>query len=216
MLLAYLRVSTVEQAESQAGLQAQLDAITKTIGAPDKVFTDAGVSGGAPMDKRPALLDVLDAAGNGDVIAVAKRDRLARDMVVAAMVEREASRRGASIVSAAGEGSNSEGPEGFLVRRMMDLLAEYERMLIASRTRAALKAKSQRGQRVGRIPFGFTVEDDGVTLVECDMEQAVLNRIREEREAGTPWRTIAGMLGPHPRTGKSWAHTQLMRLTRLH
>ena len=75
--IAYLRVSTDEQANSGLGLDAQLDAIIAAVGQPDAIYRDEGYSGSDP--KRPALMDAIDALSAGDVLVVAKRDRLARD-----------------------------------------------------------------------------------------------------------------------------------------
>lgn len=207
--VAYVRVSTAEQAESRAGVNAQLDSIRRRY--PEVlVFSDEGVSGASALADRPGLLDALGALEPGDVLVVAKRDRLARDMVVAALVEREVAKRGAAIVSAAGEGSDSEGPEGFLVRRMMDLLAEYERMLIVARTRAAMKAKKARGEVVGRVPFGK--RRDGKDLVDSPEEIAVVYDMSRLRAGGFTFRQIARKLGPHPRTGRPWSHSQVLRM----
>ena len=105
----YLRVSTSEQAGSGLGLEAQTAAITAAAGRLGLIvadsFTDAGVSGGLPLEERPALLPALDALRRGDVLIVAKRDRLGRDVLNVAMIERLAERKGARIVSAAGEGT---------------------------------------------------------------------------------------------------------------
>ena len=50
-------------------------------------FTDAAVSGGLLFEQRPALLRALDAIGKDDVLIVAKRDRLGRDVINVAMIE---------------------------------------------------------------------------------------------------------------------------------
>ena len=42
--IAYLRVSTDEQAKSGLGLDAQLDAITAAVGKPDAIYRDEGYS----------------------------------------------------------------------------------------------------------------------------------------------------------------------------
>ena len=55
--IAYLRVSTDEQANSGLGLDAQLDAIIAAVGQPDAIYRDEGYSGSNP--KRPALRVVL-------------------------------------------------------------------------------------------------------------------------------------------------------------
>jgi DNA invertase Pin-like site-specific DNA recombinase len=93
---------------------------------------------------------------------VAKRDRLGRYVIAVAMIERLVTKSGARVVSAAGEGTDSDDPAALLMRRLIDSFAEYERALIAARTRAALAAKRRRGERVsGIIPFGYQLADDG-------------------------------------------------------
>ena len=153
-IIAYIRVSTDEQARSGLGLDAQLDAITKAVGIVQSVYRDEGYSGSNP--KRPALHQALNALDKGDILAVAKRDRLSRDMMLALWIEKEAKRRGASIVSAAGEGTESEEPTAVLMRRIVDAFAEYEKNIIGARTAAALEQKRERGEKTGgNVPFGY-------------------------------------------------------------
>ena len=89
--VGYLRVSTDEQ---HLGPEAQRAAITQwaqrggiTVLA---WHVDAGVSGAAGIDGRPALMTALDdlPRHGAGILAVAKRDRLARDVVIAATIER--------------------------------------------------------------------------------------------------------------------------------
>jgi DNA invertase Pin-like site-specific DNA recombinase len=58
------------------------------------------------------IADALNALRRGDVLIVAKRDRIARDAFVSVLIEREAAKKGARIVSAAGEGTDSDDPAG--------------------------------------------------------------------------------------------------------
>jgi DNA invertase Pin-like site-specific DNA recombinase len=106
--IAYLRVSTDKQAESGLGLDAQeasVNAAATRLGLPlAATFTDAGTSGAMAIEGRPVLLDAVSALKRGDVLLVAKRDRIGRDVVAVAMIERLVTKRGARIVSAAGEG----------------------------------------------------------------------------------------------------------------
>jgi DNA invertase Pin-like site-specific DNA recombinase len=87
----------------------------------------------------------------GDSLLVAKRDRLGRDPIVVAMIESAVVRKGARIVSAAGEGTEGDEPSHVLMRHLIDAFAEYERLIIVARTKAALQAKKARGERVGYI-----------------------------------------------------------------
>lgn len=202
---AYLRVSTEQQSDSGAGLDAQLDACKRVAGELAGVYRDEGISGKAGLDKRPALLEAISRLSKGDVLIVAKRDRLGRDPLVIAMIEASVQRKGARIVSAAGEGTDGDAPSDILMRRLIDAFAEYERLIIVARTKAALQAKKVRGERIGSIPYGWRC-DDGVNLVPDETEQSALALIHELNEKGLSLRNIAVRLeaaGYKPR-GKSW------------
>ena len=203
--IAYLRVSTDQQTQSGAGLDAQHDACLRVAGELAGVYRDEGVSGKTGLDKRPALLEAIAELGKGDVLIVAKRDRLGRDPLVVAMIESAVQRKGARIVSAAGEGTDSDSPTDVLMRRMVDAFAEYERLIIGARTKAALQAKKARCERTGSIPYGFRC-DDGVNLVKDELEQAAIVVIKEMNIKGLSLRNIASRLeklGYLPR-GKAW------------
>jgi len=79
---------------------------------------DQGVCSVTPIDQRPGLVAALAALrehGAG-VLVVAKRDRIARDVVLTATVERAAGALGARVVSAAGEGSTGDSPADAMMR----------------------------------------------------------------------------------------------------
>jgi DNA invertase Pin-like site-specific DNA recombinase len=176
---------------------------------------DEGVSSIDPLDKRPELLDAVAALDRGDVLIVAKRDRLGRDPIVVAMIEAAVARKGARIVSGAGEGTETDGPTDVLMRRIVDAFAEYEMLIIKTRTKAARSAMKKRGERVGNVHYGFEVGSDGVHLVECPAEQAVLAEIREMRAAGMSLLAISSELnrrGISRRGGGSWDHGFISRL----
>jgi DNA invertase Pin-like site-specific DNA recombinase len=209
--IGYCRVSTDQQRESGLGLDAQRAAIEQTAARLQvrlvDVYTDAGLSGSLSVDDRPALADALNALRRGDVLIVAKRDRIARDAFVSVLIEREAAKKGARIVSAAGEGTETDDPAAVFTRRILDAVAELERALTAARTRAALRAKRVRGERAGCEPFGFRVNGDGKTLHAFEPEQQVLRVIEECRQARYSLRDVAGELnrrGFTTRAGSPW------------
>src|SRR5262249_60100692 len=105
------------------------------------------------------------AAGAGGVaLWAARRARSARAAPLSpAMIEAAVRRRGARILSAAGEGTDDDDPASILMRRMIDAFAEYERLIIAGRTRAALRAKVARGERAGQVPYGSRLSGNGPT-----------------------------------------------------
>ena len=216
---AYLRVSTQDQAESGAGLAAQLDACRRFVSTQaaelGTVFEDAGISGAKGLEARPGLLDAIASLKRGDVLIVAKRDRLGRDPIKVAMIESAVVRKGARIVSAAGEGTDGDDPASVLMRRMIDAFAEYERLLIGARTKAALGAKKARGECVGTVPYGYNRAADGVHLEPVPEEQKVISEARRLHAAGQSLRAIATELerqGFVSRSGKAFLAEQVKRL----
>jgi DNA invertase Pin-like site-specific DNA recombinase len=101
--------------------------------------TDQGVCTVKPIGKRRALSAAFTSVRRhaAGALVVAKRDRLARDAVVAAGVEDAARSAGARVISADGAGNGDAPADGFM-RTIVDGAAEYERALIRARTRRTL------------------------------------------------------------------------------
>jgi DNA invertase Pin-like site-specific DNA recombinase len=216
--IGYLRVSTDDQAESGLGLEAQRASITAAAArlhlSLTRVVIEAGVSGALALTERPALLDAVSALGRGEVLLVAKRDRLGRDVLEVALIEKSIAARGARVVSAAGEGTDNDEPNSLLMRRLMDSFAEYERLVIRARTKAALAAKRARGERIGNLPFGVQLAEDEVHLEPAPVEQRLLARIRALRDQGLTTRQIAADLnaeGHRTRRGTAWRFQYVAR-----
>lgn len=210
LAVAYRRVSTDDQAN---GLEAQTSAIeawAKASGASILAwYTDEAISGGAELEDRPGLADALAdlrAFGAGALV-VAKRDRLARDVAVAAAVQRQVTNVGACVISADGAGNDND-----LMRHMLDAFAEHERVVIRSRTRAAMARKRARGEWLGgRPPYGF--DASGGILVPRRDEQAVIAAVQAKR--GQPIASIVRSLeleGVRNRVGKSLTRTAICRI----
>ena len=216
--VGYVRVSTEDQ---HLGPQAQREAIERWARANDvRVVAwheDLGVSGGAPVEDRPGLLNALDslATHGAGVLLVAKRDRLARDVMIAAVIERLTERAMATIVSADGTG-NGSGPEAALMRAIIDAFAAYERALIRTRTKSALAIKKSRGERVsGHAPMGYEFGVDG-RLVELAAEKAIVARVREMHAAGISLNAIARTFNAEgvPCRGARWYPATIQRIVR--
>jgi site-specific DNA recombinase len=228
--VASTRVSTDEQAESGLGLAAQEVACRLCAGRLGielvSVHADEGVCSVDPIDKRPGLLEAIASLGKGDVLIVAKRDRLGRDPIVVAMIEAAIRRRGARVVSAAGEGTEGDGPTDILMRRIVDAFGEYERLIIKARTKSALAVKKGRGEKTGgAIPYGFELGPDKPgaggkivkTLVPCQAEQDALALMKTLRTGGMTLDAIGTELtarGITRREGGRWDPQYIHRLLR--
>ena len=216
-IIAYLRVSTQEQAVSGLGIEAQLEAIRAKVGEPNIVIRDEGFSGGT-LD-RPGIVKLLEIVGKGDTLIIAKLDRLVRgDAYAAAWLEREiVGKRKAKIISVAGEGTGDNSPQGALMREILKSFANFELSLIQQRTSAAVRVKMERKRQAGektggRIPFGYSItEVAGVKmLVDNPTEQAAIKIMVAMRAAGSTLQSIADHLhdrGILPRDGGKWAPT---------
>ena len=225
-IVVYLRVSTEEQADSGLGLEAQLAACqihcARMHWEAPIVFQDDSLTGSLPLEKRPGLLEAIGELAKGDVLLISKRDRLSRgDSLTTAMIEAAVKRRGARVVSAAGEGTDDDEPGSVLFRRIVDAFAEYERLLIASRTRAALRAKIARGERAGQVPYGRRLTGDGPRSKKrelptgLELDQAEVETIAvmtELRAGGLSFRAIARELdrrGHQTKNGRPWRHSTI-------
>lgn len=215
--VAYCRVSTADQSN---GLAAQRDAIERWASVHDVEivawFHDEAISGAAALDERVGLMDALAAlkTHNAGKLVCARRDRIARDVSIAAAIEKLCREALASIVTADGIDA-SDSPEAALVRTILDAMSAYERALIKARTRAALRVKKSRGERVGSIPFGFAANVQG-KLVPCAGEQGALQRMRDLAARGCSQPDICRKLaleGYKPR-GKRWHITTIARALR--
>ncbi len=149
-------MSTDEQADSGAGLAAQRTAIEAEAARRGwnlvAVEVDAGASGKS-LAGRPALARALTGvtSGFGDVLLVAKLDRLSRSLLDFAGLMAQSQSEGWSLV-ALDLGVDTSTPAGEFMASVMASAAQWERRIIGQRTRDALAVKRQQGVRLGRPP----------------------------------------------------------------
>lgn len=215
--IAYCRVSTTKQADSGLGLDAQLASIatySQSLGLNlSQTFTDAAISGASPIEKRPGLTAAIASLKRGDLLIIAKRDRLGRDQFVTLTIERAVAKRGAKIVCADGIANGETTADDFL-RKILDAAAQFERGLVKARTLAAMQQKRLKNESCGEVPFGYQLIEDG-KLIECEKEQAVIRHIIICRERGISFREIAKIMNDakHPtKKGGAWMHTSVVSI----
>ena len=215
--VAYLRASKDEQRLSREAQRTAIEAWAMHEGVRVAAWCiDHGVRSVSPMAERPALRAALVALrqDNAGVFVVAKRDRIARDVVLAASITGAVALEGARVVSGSGEG-NGDSPADAFIRTVIDGAAQYEHGLIRSRTCAALAAKRARGERIGSVPLGFALDADGVRLVVDKREQATIARARELRASRLSLRAVAARLtaeGHLSRAGRQFLAQQVSRM----
>jgi DNA invertase Pin-like site-specific DNA recombinase len=213
--ITYRRVSTNKQ---DIGMQAQQDRIidyarsySLTI---TRAFVDDGVSGAVPIGEREGGKQLLETAQKGDVILVAKLDRLFRSTSDAALTIDEWNEKGISLISV-GEGFDMTTIYGRAMAKMLSVFAELERHMIGERTRAALANKRSRGEKLGKeVPYGFECQD-GINLVPSQPEQTAIALIKDFDERGKSLRAIASELnncGIKPRRAAQWSQSSIKRI----
>lgn len=156
----YLRVSTKQQ-DTQTQLQMCLDFLKKRD---DKdfsylVFSDEITSKKA-LAKRKGISEALKAIRTGDVFVGQKIDRLSRNSYESHYIKKILDDVGAELLLTDQPGISNKVIFGVYIG-----IAEEEVKLIRERTKNKLWAKKQRNERVGTVPYGFTLDMVNLVLV---------------------------------------------------
>ena len=154
----YARVSTEEQRQGQA-IDSQIAELMKFAEQSSwtitSVYKDEGWSGG--MLARPELDRLRDDArsNNFEAVLVNDVDRLARDVTHLGIIKRDLERSNVRLIFRKLPGENS--PTHDLMINILGSFAQFERELIADRTRRGMRHKAEvRQQYVGcTAPYGY-------------------------------------------------------------
>lgn len=220
VVVGYVRVSTDDQA---LGVAAQREAISRWAAAQGArvvaVVVDDGVSGATAPEDRPAFPQALEALTQhrAGVLLVSRRDRLARDPMLAMVAEYAVTRRGGRVVSVAGEGTDNAADPFHVFRRFLaDYEGQTERLRIRERTKAAMAVKRARGERVGAIPYGSRLAADGCHLEAEPSEAAVVARVVALHAEGLRVPAIVARLEADkvPARGARWYPMTVHRILR--
>jgi len=138
-IFGYARVST----ESQ-NLDRQLDALQKY--GVDHIYNEK-LTG--TKRERPELDKMLDRMTEGDVVVVESLSRLGRSTKDLIELTEIFQSKGVNLVSLK-ESINTNTPTGRLLFTLMSAIAQFERDVIADRTREGLNAARARGRIGGR------------------------------------------------------------------
>lgn len=196
-VIAYMRCSTNEQADSGLGLAAQravLEAECVRRGWRHvEWIEDPGYS--ARTLKRPGLIEALGrlASGQAHVLLSKSADRLSRSLKDFCDLTERSQREGWS-VCAMDAPADPLTPHGKAMQAMQIVFSQLERDLVSSRTKDALAAKRAAGVRLGRARV---LPDDVRDLI-----------LRLRHDDGHSYGQIAKQLNtagvPLPAGGRTW------------
>ncbi|MEW5980368.1 MAG: recombinase family protein [Acidobacteriota bacterium] len=150
-------------------------------------YDDGGFSGGN-MD-RPALKRLLDDidAGQADCLVVYKVDRLSRSLLDFARIMEVLERHKVSFVSVTQQ-FNTAHSMGRLTLNVLLSFAQFEREIIAERTRDKMSAARRKGKWTGGMPvLGYDIDPQGGKLIVNEFEAS---RVRAIFEVYLKWESL--------------------------
>lgn len=216
-VVGYIRVSTEEQAEEGVSLADQEAKLRAYAALYDldlvEIVRDPGAS--AKTLARPGLSRALSMLATGEVggLLISKLDRLTRSLRDwQSLIDLYFSEKAGKQLFSVADSIDTRTAAGRLVLNVLLSVAQWEREVIAERTKEALAHKIRTNQRCGKVRFGYDLADDGITLLPNPVEQQALSLIRKLREAGESLRAIAAELntrGIATKEGRPWIHSSV-------
>lgn len=214
-VIGYIRVSTEEQATNGQSLDAQRAKLEAYASLYDlqlvDIVIDAGVS--AKSLNRPGLQEALSMLRRGavDGLVIAKLDRLTRNVGDwQKLIDGYFGEKAGKQLFSVADSIDTRTAAGRLVLNVLLSVAQWERETIAERTADALQHKIRKGERCGKVRFGYELAADGKTLLAVPAEQEAIRLMHELRAAGRTLREIAAELngrGIATKEGGQWKHT---------
>ncbi len=185
---------------------------------------DDGGFTGANID-RPAFTRLLAdvEAGKIDVIVLYKVDRLSRSLLDFAKMMERFTAAGVSFVSVK-QYFSTAGAMGRLTLNMLMSFAEFERSMVAERTRDKIAASRRKGKWTGGpVPFGYSVKDKKLLVNEVEAQvvrEAFFTLFLQHRQMAivAPTLTERGLLprgsSRPPKDGLRWTKDAIARVLR--
>ena len=157
----------------------------------DGVFVERGVSGSKPLSDRPQGAALLAALKPGDVVIIAKLDRMFRSALDALDVLGRLKEGGISLHMIDLGGDVTGNGVSKLVFTILSAVAEAERDRTRERVAEVKRDQRQRGRYLGgKVPWGWKVGDAGDLLPE-PTKRAALKQMRKLRAEGASLRAIS-------------------------
>lgn len=197
--IIYIRVSTPRQVREGESLAVQEDRLMAYCKAKDfdvvEIIRDEGVTSKIPLAKRTGGKRLL--AQVGPVIknvVIFKFDRMFRNTLEALTTIAEFDKHGVSLhaLDFGGAAIDTSSPLGKLMVTVRAGFAQMEREVNSERTRDAMQHKRRKGESLGQIPFGYTL--DGPLITMHPDRPKVMAEILRLHEMGKGVRVIADII----------------------
>ncbi|EPI04648.1 resolvase protein [Enterococcus faecalis 13-SD-W-01] len=208
----YVRVSTLEQAESGYSIEEQVDKLTKYCEIKNwdiyEIYKDGGFSG-STID-RPAISKLITDANRHkfDAVLVYKLDRLSRSQKdTLYLIEDIFTKNKISFVSL-NENFDTSTPFGKASIGILAVFAQLEREQIKERMTMGKVGRAKTGKAMSWsiIPFGYKYENGN--YVPNPLEASIVQRIFSEYLNGSSITKIKETLNKEGHIGKkvNWSH----------
>ena len=188
-------------------------------------YDDGGFTG-ANLE-RPAFQKLMRdiESGSVDLVIVYKIDRLSRSLLDFARVMERLTKHGVGLVSITQNFSTTDAM-GRLTLNMLMSFAEYEREMIAERTRDKIAAARRRGKWTGGLlPLGYRLEDGKLVIEEDEAltvreifslyleTRSLVHVVEQLRDRGRKTKAYVSKNG-NVRSAKAWTKQSVLRVLR--
>ena len=217
---AYCRVSTNDQQDegiSLANQRERIEAWAKANGHElAGMFVEVRSAGRA--DNRPELKKAMAAAcRDGGILVVYSLSRFSRSVRDTLALAEQLEACNANLASLC-ENLDTSSAMGRMFFKLMSVLAEFERDQLRERTVSAMSHLRQHNRRISsKIPLGYDLAADGVTLTPNQTEQAAIARIVERRAGGMTLGAVARSMvvdGVATKQGGQWTPKTVLAILR--
>ena len=213
--IAYIRVSTNQQADQGHSLLAQQEKVNAYASLYDLEIVETVVETGSAKNlNREGLQGALAQikSGKADALIVVKLDRLTRSVVdLGYLVETYFNKAGLLSVS---EQIDTRSASGRLVLNVLASVSQWEREAIGERTAVVKQSMKANGLYCGGlVPYGQMLVSG--ELVTNPNEQVIINRAKTLKAEGHSLRTIATMFsneGLKTRKDTDFSHVLVSRM----
>lgn len=196
--VGYIRVSTEDQAREGLSLEAQLEKIRGYCVAKGwdlaGIIEDQGRSG---KDlNRPGIQEVISKTEQRafDVVVICKLDRMTRNIRDLGYLTQDVFEKNDVAFSSIADNFDTTTANGKLVLNILGSIAQWERDIVAERTKEVLSFKRGKGEWAGRVPYGFLIGEDG-KLEENPEEIKTIQKAKRMKRQGVSLRAISERLG---------------------